>query len=1130
MGTTTHFGNATDEKIIVDERLGLTNTIAYQTSTGEKNLAWIFKGEIHIALNGDLQSLSKSDRIDYVSGGVRYVAKLENGGFRHARNGDFRGSHWSKSIHYQDWNGNYHHIALDQNQFVARFNTVDGNEGNDEIHVYGGGYTIRGGAGDDVIREFSSPNGNNNNIFEGGAGDDKIIAGQGNDSLDGEEGNDILIGDSEFKLIFGPGIQGSKHFGVSDPERSSEYPSFDEYPRHLADVNGDGRADIVSFDYSGVSVALAKTEGTFGEPKIASEHFGKRDAQPQPFPTRNDIYAPRTVADVNGDNKADIIAFTASGVSVALGLVDGSFRSPILASRSFSTSEWVSQDRYPRLIGDVNGDGRADIVGFRDEGVVVALGKSNGTFGPETNVGNFLTNTSGGWNRMQNYPRELADVNGDGRDDIVAFGSGGVVVVLGKADGTFDNANGISTKNVFGTNKESGGWYSFDRFPRRLGDVNGDGRADIVGFGSQGTVVAFGKSDGTFTQSVLASKDFPNRTDDSGYYSFNKYPRHIADVNGDGLADIVGFGSSGVAVTLSGGAGESQGGNDTLRGGDGDDILNGGKGNNTLWGGEGNDTFVLNKQGMQIIKDFERGRDKVDAVGIRSSRMSFIPQPQSDGTYDTLLIAEGREVALVENTVLTYPDIINLEGAPNTNLMISGASDITAILQDWADHYAKQHNKLPGTLLTEKIVITEKFPDLSDYFIGKSEEFFTTSNSVRNTSGETVSSGIDSRITTSITASNSRQSNWSVGGSLTIGTEAELKAGFLGSGAKTKNSVSLTISGSYGRANTDSTAETKGNLERQTLTVPIPGNSISTVKVVTARYHTDSKPIPYQVNITGTFGLDLSGDDKDVDNIPVSAVLQYYNPEIFKPKSSPQEKSLHTLPSGEQVLYTKDTRLDASLNLGKGFQVSSQIGQIITSSDIDLSNRSINQSQNAEEYITQGSGAIERFWLVREGKYSDRSKKGPIIKGFSLADDFIGIDFGKGHNYSEDVLLASPGNVQDDSILLERTQINGQVSTRILLGGTDATDMGRTDSMNEDFTLLSAFSSLDNTHLPGTETSHSTDFAIDDSAFLSQGNNHVMGTVVGYAPEQIMDRFVFSINGTAYDTGIADAAITNSAS
>ena len=123
-------------------------------------------------------------------------------------------------------------------------------------------------------------------------------------------------------------------------------------------------------------------------------------------------------------------------------------------------------DRHPRLLADLTGDGRADIVGFGNAGVWVSL--NNGTFqAPQLIVGNFGYD-AGGW-RVEQHPRFLADVTGDGRADIVGFGNAGVWVSLNNGNGTFQTLQMVVAN--FGYN--AGDWR-VDRHPRFLADLTGE--------------------------------------------------------------------------------------------------------------------------------------------------------------------------------------------------------------------------------------------------------------------------------------------------------------------------------------------------------------------------------------------------------------------------------------------------------------------------------------------------------------------------------------------------------------------------------------------------------------------------------------------------------------------------------
>src|SRR5262245_15559757 len=165
-------------------------------------------------------------------------------------------------------------------------------------------------------------------------------------------------------------------------------------------------------------------------------------------------------------------------------LISPAFASPAFQLSAFGSSAggWSSNDTYPRALADVNGDGRADIVGFGADGVYVSLNIGGGHFAmPTFELAAFGTN-AGGWTSQDLYPRTLADVNADGPADIVGFGADGVSVSLATPGGHF--ASPMFQLPAFGAN--AGGWNSDNTFPRQLADVTGDGKADIVGFAANG--------------------------------------------------------------------------------------------------------------------------------------------------------------------------------------------------------------------------------------------------------------------------------------------------------------------------------------------------------------------------------------------------------------------------------------------------------------------------------------------------------------------------------------------------------------------------------------------------------------------------------------------------------------------
>src|SRR2546426_815427 len=160
-------------------------------------------------------------------------------------------------------------------------------------------------------------------------------------------------------------------------------------------------------------------------------------------------------------------------------------------------------------IADVNADGRPDLVAG-GSGVWVLLGNGDGTFGSRS----YFATGDAPWDV------EIADLNGDGRLDMAVANlySSTVSVLLGNGDGTFGPKTDYTGSSSVA-----------------IGDVSADGWPDLVttnyssgGFGLGNTVsVMLGNGDGTFGPSTnFGTGTGPQKV-------------AIADLNADGRLDLV---------------------------------------------------------------------------------------------------------------------------------------------------------------------------------------------------------------------------------------------------------------------------------------------------------------------------------------------------------------------------------------------------------------------------------------------------------------------------------------------------------------------------------------------------------------------------------------------------------------
>lgn len=279
------------------------------------------------------------------------------------------------------------------------------------------------------------PNINNGGVFIPVAGD---LNGDGRLDLIGAGPVETVPGNpnassSDIGVVLG---QGDGTFGPVIVDHSTAGT-----PSTTADLDADGRLDVVSVNSGrAIAVSLGNGDGTL-RPRVVYP-VGKVDSA---FGTSS----PRqvAVADVNGDGRRDLVTAnetsacvagprcppntgTAAGdVSVLFGTGDGSFQPAV---------NWPAA--FPRsvAVGDLNGDGAPDIaIAGANDIAQVLLNRGAGTFAPP------ITLAAG----SSPFGVVIRDFDGDSRPDVAVSNQGGslfngrfagsVSFIKGNGDGTF---------------------------------------------------------------------------------------------------------------------------------------------------------------------------------------------------------------------------------------------------------------------------------------------------------------------------------------------------------------------------------------------------------------------------------------------------------------------------------------------------------------------------------------------------------------------------------------------------------------------------------------------------------------------------------------------------------------------